>query len=327
MTRAGLLLALALALAARPGAAGAQEETFAEWLEGLRVDALAAGVSAPALDRALADLAGPIERVLELDRNQIESRLTLQEYLRIVVSQERVAQGRRMAARHRELLRRIGVEYGVQPRFILAIWGIETSYGRITGGYPVLAALATLAYEGRRRTFFRKELIAALRILDREGLAPGAMRGSWAGAMGQSQFMPTSFEAYARDGNLDGRRDIWTTEADVFASIANYLRRHGWNDDLTWGRRVLAPGNLDPALVGLDAPRRTLPEWKALGFRRADGTALPVRDIEASLVVPDFPEGDAYIVYENFRVTLTYNRSSYYATAVGLLSDHFQGLI
>lgn len=323
MRRAGILAVAALAAWARPAPA----ETFAAWLEGVRAEAAREGVGEEALDRAFASLSGPIERVLELDRNQIESKLTLREYLRTVVSQDRVAHGRRMAARHRTLLRRVGLEYGVQPRFILAIWGIETSYGRITGGYPVLAALATLAYDGRRRAFFRKELIAALRILDREGLDPETMLGSWAGAMGQSQFMPSSFEAYAEDVDRDGRRDIWTSEADVFASIANYLRRHGWSDDLTWGRRVLPPRGIDPGLFGLDAPRRRLPEWQALGVRRDDGSALPVRDIDASLVAPDFPEGDAFLVYENFRVTLAYNRSTYYATAVGLLSDHFQGLI
>lgn len=295
-------------------------EPFADWLEGVRAEALASGVGPSALDAALRELEGPLPRVLELDRKQWKSAATLDWYLNRVVTNERVDRGREMGRRYRGLLAQVGERYGVQPRFILAIWGIETHYGKITGGFPVLGALATLAFDGRRQEFFRGELLEALRIMDREGMEPASMLGSWAGAMGQSQFMPTSFSNFAQDHDGDGRRDIWTTEGDVFASIAHYLKRHGWRDDITWGRGVRLPPGFDPDLIGLDVTR-TIPEWQALGVRRLDGTDLPARALAASVVAPDYPDGDAFLVYENFRVTLEYNRSSFYATAVGILSD------
>ena len=295
-------------------------EPFADWLDGVRAEALANGVGRSALDAALRDLEGPLPRVLELDRKQWKRDVTLDWYLNRVISDERVDRGREMGRRYRSLLTQVGETYGVQPRFILAIWGIETHYGKITGGFPVLGALATLAFDGRRQDFFRGELLEALSIMERERMEPASMLGSWAGAMGQSQFMPTSFSNFAQDYDGDGQRDIWTTEADVFASIAHYLKRHGWRDDITWGRGVKLPPGFDPDLIGLDVTR-TIPEWQELGVRRVDGTDLPTRALAASVVAPDYPDGDAFLVYENFRVTLTYNRSSFYATAVGILSD------
>ena len=313
-------LALSAAATALLLTGPAVAEPFADWLDGVRAEALANGVGQSTLDAALRDLDGPLPRVLELDRKQWKRDVTLDWYLNRVISDERVDRGREMGRRYRSLLTQVGEKYGVQPRFILAIWGIETHYGRITGGFPVLGALATLAFDGRRQDFFRGELLEALRIMEGERMEPASMLGSWAGAMGQSQFMPTSFSNFAQDYDGDGRRDIWTTEADVFASIAHYLKRHGWRDDITWGRGVKLPSAFDPDLIGLDVTR-TIPEWQALGVRRVDGTDLPARALVASVVAPDYPDGDAFLVYENFRVTLTYNRSSFYATAVGILSD------
>ena len=313
-------LALSAAAAALLLTGPVAAEPFADWLDGVRAEALANGVGRSALDAALQDLEGPLPRVLELDRKQWKRDVTLDWYLNRVISSERVDRGREMGRRYRSLLTQVGEKYGVQPRFILAIWGIETHYGKITGGFPVLGALATLAFDGRRQDFFRSELLEALRIMERERMEPASMLGSWAGAMGQSQFMPTSFSNFAQDYDGDGRRDIWTTEADVFASIAHYLKRHGWRDDITWGRGVKLPSEFDVDLIGLDVTR-TIPEWQALGVRRVDGTDLPARALVASVVAPDYPDGDAFLVYENFRVTLTYNRSSFYATAVGILSD------
>ena len=295
-------------------------EPFADWLDGVRAEALANGVGQSTLDAALRDLKGPLPRVLELDRKQWKRDVTLDWYLNRVISDERVDRGRQLGRRYRSLLTQVGEQYGVQPRFILAIWGIETHYGKITGGFPVLGALATLAFDGRRQDFFRGELLEALNIVAQERMEPASMLGSWAGAMGQSQFMPTSFSNFAQDYDGDGRRDIWTSEADVFASIAYYLKRHGWRDDITWGRGVKLPPGFDPDLIGLDVTR-TIPEWQELGVRRLNGTYLPTRSLPASVVAPDYPEGDAFLVYENFRVTLAYNRSSFYATAVGILSD------
>ncbi len=312
--------AAVIAMAACLIAAPAPAKPFAEWLEGVRAEALARGVGQAVLDEAFRDLDAPLPRVLELDRKQWKQDVTLEWYLDRVVTDERIRRGQRLGRTHGKLLEHIGARYGVQPRFILAIWGIETHYGKITGGFPVVGALATLAFDGRRQEFFRSELLEALQIMDREQMQPSAMLGSWAGAMGQSQFMPTSFSSFAQDHDGDGRRDIWTTEADVFASIAHYLQRHGWRDDITWGRAVQLPGTMDSGLIGLEV-RRTIPEWQALGVRRADGSDLPTRALMASVVAPDHPEGPAFLVYENFRVALEYNRSSLYATAVGVLSD------
>ena len=223
-------------------------------------------------------------------------------------------------ARHRALLEEVAARYRVQPRFIVALWGIESDFGRRTGGYGVMEALATLAYDGRRSAFFRSELLAALGIFDGGHVAAADMRGSWAGAMGQSQFMPTSFVAYAVDHDGDGRRDIWHTLADVFASIANYLAGSGWRDDQTWGRAVRLPADFPGDLVGLDTVK-PIGGWQDLGVRRIDGRDLPTRQLPASIVRPDGVGAEAWMVYENFRTTLKWNRSTYFALAVGLLAD------
>jgi membrane-bound lytic murein transglycosylase B len=262
----------------------------------------------------------PIERVIELDRRQIEGRITYQEYRDRLLSKERIDRGRVLLEEHRPLLEQVAAEYGVQPRFIVALWGIETSYGTWTGSTPVIGALATLAYDGRRAAFFRSELLHALHILDEGHIKPEAMLGSWAGAMGQSQFMPSSFLRNAVDYDGDGRRDIWGTLPDVFASIANYLARAGWNDRRTWGREVGLPAELGDGIDGLEV-RRPLPDWHALGVRRADGTPLPVVAVEASLLRTDDGRGPAYLVYDNFRVLMAWNRSTYFGLTVGQLAD------
>jgi membrane-bound lytic murein transglycosylase B len=202
----------------------------------------------------------------------------------------------------------------------VALWGVESSYGSYDGDFPVIAALATLAHEGRRASFFRGELLKALQILERGDIAVGEMTGSWAGAMGQSQFMPSSYHAYAVDYDGDGHRDIWTSLPDVFASIANYLAKAGWNDRYTWGRQVNHPTGLNGELVGLEMAK-PLPEWQALGVRRADGADLPPVALDASLLRTDEGQGPSYLVYHNFRVLMAWNRSTYFALTVGELSD------
>lgn len=302
-----------------PSSAVAADQPFPVWVDDLQAEARARGIS-DATVRLLDDVA-PISRVIELDRRQPEGRLTLQEYLDRVINNARVAQGRRLLRENATLLREIGAEYGVQPRFIVALWGLETSYGQNTGGFPVLA---TLAHDGRRSDFFRAELLSALEILDQGHIAPARMQGSWAGAMGQSQFMPSSFQRFAVDRDGDGRKDIWTTRADVFASAANYLSNVGWDDALTWGRAVQVPGGLDRSLIDLDVVK-PITEWAALGVRRRDGGALPDATVDASLIQPDGPGTAAWLVYDNFRATLRWNRSTYFATSVGLLSDAIGG--
>jgi membrane-bound lytic murein transglycosylase B len=297
----------------------AQQQDFASWLQALHVEAQQRGISQATLEAALTGLQ-PLPRVIELDRKQPEFTLTYTQYLQRVVPPERVQRGKRLLNEHRALLTEIGAAYGVQPRFIVALWGIESDYGRSTGGFSVIAALATLAYEGRRSSLFRRELLHALQIIDEGHIRPEAMIGSWAGAMGQSQFMPSSFRQYAVDYDDDGRRDIWTSLPDVFASTAHYLARAGWRRDQTWGHRVAVPADFDIALTGLQV-RKPLPTWQTLGIRRTDGSDLPSRSLQASLLLPEDPKGPAFLVYENFRTLLKWNHSNYFALAVGQLAD------
>ncbi len=299
-----------------PGSA----EDFQIWLGKLRVEAEGKGISQSVLDEALAGIQ-PIPRVIELDRRQPEFTLTFTQYRDRVVPQSRIKKGRVKYQENRDLLEEIGGKIGVQPRFIVALWGIETDFGRVTGGFKVIPALATLAHDGRRSAFFRKELLNALQILHEGHIAPKEMMGSWAGAMGQSQFMPSSFLAHAVDYDGDGRRDIWTTRPDVFASAANYLAKSGWRADQTWGREVKLPRDFDFALADLKV-RKPIGGWQALGVRQPDGGDLPTRQLSASIVLPEKGKmSPAYLVYSNYRTTLRWNRSTYFALAVGLLSD------
>ena len=299
-----------------PGSA----EDFQIWLGKLRVEAEGKGISQSVLDEALAGIQ-PIPRVIELDRRQPEFTLTFTQYRDRVVPQSRIKKGRAKYQENRDLLEEIGGKIGVQPRFIVALWGIETDFGRVTGGFKVISALATLAHDGRRSAFFRKELLNALQILHEGHIAPKEMMGSWAGAMGQSQFMPSSFLAHAVDYDGDGRRDIWTTRPDVFASAANYLAKSGWRADQTWGREVKLPRDFDFALADLKV-RKPIGGWQVLGVRRPDGGDLPTRQLSASIVLPEKGKmSPAYLVYSNYRTTLRWNRSTYFALAVGLLSD------
>ena len=305
-----------LLLSAVPGSA----EDFQIWLGKLRVEAEGKGISQSVLDEALAGIQ-PIPRVIELDRRQPEFTLTFTQYRDRVVPQSRIKKGRVKYQENRDLLEEIGGKIGVQPRFIVALWGIETDFGRVTGGFKVIPALATLAHDGRRSAYFRKELLNALQILHEGHIAPKEMMGSWAGAMGQSQFMPSSFLAYAVDYDGDGRRDIWTTRPDVFASAANYLAKSGWRADQTWGREVKLPRDFDFALADLKV-RKPIGGWQVLGVRRLDGGYLPTRQLSASIVLPEKGKmSPAYLVYSNYRTTLRWNRSTYFALAVGLLSD------
>jgi membrane-bound lytic murein transglycosylase B len=329
-----LAAALCLGLPQIAAAQGAAPQSFDAWLNGVREEGLKRGISKATLDSALTGLT-PIERVIKLDRRQPEFVQTFRQYIDKRVNSWRIETGRERYTTHAALLKEVGKRFGVQPRFIVALWGIETNFGRHTGGFSVVRALATLAFDGRRSAYFRKELFNALTIIDQGHVSASDMKGSWAGAMGQSQFMPSSFLSYAVDYDGDGRRDIWGTTADVFASAANYLAKSGWLDDQTWGREVKLPDGFATRIdefMPKSRPRgcralsklsveKKLSEWQALGVRRVDGSALPARDLEASLVVPDGPGGPAYLVYRNFRTTLRWNCSVSFAAAVGILAD------
>ena len=296
-------------------------QDFQVWLGELRAEAAARGVSQATLDAALTGVQ-PIPRVIELDRRQPEGTITFATYVTRVISDARVKKGREMMRQHRAVLEEVGRRYGVQPRFIVALWAIETSFGANQGGFKVVDALATLAHDGRRSAYFRRELLDALTILEQDHIEPSVMKGSWAGAMGQCQFMPSSFLKYAQDFNGDGRRDIWGTTADVFASAAKYLSTVGWNPDQNWGREVKLPKkSFDAAAVaGLDKAR-TLTDWSKMGVRRIDGKPLSKQDLKAALIIPDGPSGRAFLVYDNYRTIMDWNRSTYFATTVGLLAD------
>jgi membrane-bound lytic murein transglycosylase B len=318
--RAGQAALAALALLAAAGAGRADERPpFDQWLAGLRAEALARGIKAATLESALTGIK-PIPRVIELDRKQPEFTLTFRQYMERMVPDARVEKGRQKFREHSALLETIGAKYGVQPRFIVAFWGIETDFGRVTGGFPVIEALATLAYDGRRSAYFRKELLFALEIVDAGHVAPKSMVGSWAGAMGQTQFMPSSFRSFAVDHDGDGRIDLWTNVGDVFASAANYLARSGWKGDQTWGRPVRLPKGFDAKLVGTGTSK-TLGEWQRLGVRRLDGGDLPQRGLKASVVLAEGPNEPAFLVYSNYQTILKWNRSVFFAVAVGYLAD------
>ena len=311
-TRRGILLAVLALVFALPVSSHETRSNvpFALWLKELRAEAASRGVRAATIEEALRGVK-LIPRVIELDRRQPEFTLTFRQYMDRVVPESRVKKGRQRLSENRELLEGIGRKYGVQPRFIVAFWGIETDFGRLSGGFPVIPALVTLAYDGRRSAFFRGELLHALDILDKNHIEPKNMVGSWAGAMGQTQFMPSSFVAYAVDHDGDGRKDIWNSRADALASGANYLARQGWKGDQTWGRPVTLPGSFDTGLADLKV-RKPLSDWQRMGVRRDDGSDLARRKLTASVVLPEGRDGPAFVVYNNYLTILKWNRSTFF---------------
>lgn len=301
----------------------ANQVSFDDYVQGLKQEAKTKGISEQTIDAAFKNVEYK-PRAIVADKNQPEKRLTLDEYIPRAVPDWKVAKAKKLYQEHYDELSRIGKQYGVQPRYIVALWGVESNFGKFTGGYQVINALSTLAYDGRREAFFRKQTMAALKIIDQGHISAKDMKGSWAGAMGQCQFMPTSFLAFAADGNGDGKKDIWNTSADVFASTANYLATSGWDAHHTWGRQVRLPKGFDFSLEGRKkGKQKTLAEWSKLGVTRYDGHALPhlQNDIEAWLIAPDDANGRVYLVYNNYNVLMKWNRSYYFALAVTHLAD------
>lgn len=298
------------------------EEDFDAWLARFRREARAAGIAEATLARAL-DGVRYRSRVIELDRSQPEFVRPIWQYLDSAVSANRVTTGRERLAEHRDTARRMEARYGVPAEVIVAIWGVESNYGGNFGDFSTLEALATLAYDGRRRDFARSELLAALRIIEAGDIAPERMLGSWAGAMGHTQFIPSSFEAHAVDGDDDGRRDIWGSIPDVMASTANYLEDAGWRAGEPWGVEVTLPEGFDHAQAEL-ATRRPSRDWAAQGVRPRGGGELPGFD-EAAVIAPAGARGPAFLVGPNFRAILRYNNATSYALAVASLSDEIAG--
>ena len=317
-----LAFVMTIGLESRTTLGTGTDAVFLEWLAGLNKEALDAGIDDDLLKNVLREIQ-LIPRVIELDRNQPEGRLTFAKYLTKVVPQARVNAGNRYLEENRAILNEVQSNYQVQLRFVVALWGIESDFGRYTGGFSVINSLATLAYDGRRSSFFRSELINALKILNLGDITNEEMLGSWAGAMGQCQFMPSSFNRFAEDYDNDGKRDIWNSRPDIFASIANYLHENGWHFDQTWGREVYVPQGFDASLLGLDNIR-PIGDWQRLGVRLNDGGDLPSRQLAAAIVLPDGDGSNAYMVYDNFRNIMKWNKSIYFALAVGILSDQLE---
>jgi len=300
----------------------AQEQSFDEWLAALRAEARSMGISDATLN-ALDAITEPEPRVLELDNSQPEFVQTFTRYIALRVTPNQVSKGQSLLEQHAEILESVRQRYGVQPHYLVAFWAIESNFGSATGGFSVLQALATLAYDPRRADFFRRELLTALQIIDDGHIEPDRMSGSWAGAMGQLQFMPTVFYRYGVDGDGDGRIDIWNSLPDVFYSAANFLSQSGWRGDERWGREVLLPDDFDYSLSG--ATRKSLQEWSDLGIKTVNGGALPIADMEAVVVLPAGASGPAFLAYRNYQATMAYNPSTFYALTVGHLADRFTG--
>lgn len=316
------LVALLLT-AASQHAAFADEESFRSCLAELQTVAREQAVP----ESVVVEVLGALEfqpRVIELDRDQPEVRQSFSAYLRARVSEIRVWRGRELYVRYRKLLDELTREYGVPGHYLVSFWGMETNFGSYLGSMPTLDSLATLACDPRRSEFFTDELITALKLLDREDLEPSAMRGSWAGAMGHTQFMPSSYMRHAVDGDGDGKIDLWGSEADALTSAANYLADLGWRRGERWGREVQLPDDFPFAETGL-AHRAPLSRWRELGVRQANGQALPAADMEGSVLVPMGHRGPAFLVYDNFEVIMKWNRSQAYAIAVGHLADRIAG--
>jgi membrane-bound lytic murein transglycosylase B len=302
---------------------------FPEWLDAVRAEAADRGIRADVLEQAFKDVE-PVDQVLERDRAQAEFTLDLNAYLARRLTRPIVRTAQDLYARRRTLLTRIGDKYGVSPRMLIAVWGLESNFGRFAGVRPTIPTLATLAYDQRRATLFRSELFSALEILNRGDIELDKLKGSWAGALGQPQFMPSSYLQYAEDFDGDGRRDIWTSEPDVFASVANYLKQHGWTKGQSWGREVkladkarVAAEAIPLREEGCRAERamtspRPLSAWRKIGIRTMTGALVPAGAIEASL----FSTGKrSFLLYPNYSAILGYNCAHTYALSVALLSD------
>ncbi|CAI2450479.1 lytic murein transglycosylase [Serratia ficaria] len=300
---------------------GRDPAQFPAYVEQLKRQARAQGIRQATLDRAFTDVHF-IDRVVKADRNQPEKKLTLDDYLQRVISPAKVRQGRELARQYHPQLTRVSAQYRVPERYIVALWGMESAFGKIQGREDLISALATLAFEGRREAFFSRQLMAALKIVEQGHAGDGPLKGSWAGAMGQCQFMPTSFLRYAVDGDADGRIDIWHTPADVFASTANYLSTEGWQPGVGWGREVKLPPGFDTGRLGLkDAQAQSVDRWQEYGVRRVDGRALPRASLRGWIIAPDGVPGRAFLVYDNFRTIMHWNSSYYFAIGVGMMAD------
>ena len=299
------------------------EETFQSCLQQLKAQALQKGMSPSVMDQEFSRIRYR-QDVIQLDRKQPEFSETFYNYWKTRVSQQRIQTGRELLKTHSVLLQQLEQQYGVAPQYLLAFWGLETNFGGYLGNTPVLDSLATLACDERRSDFFTGELLTALQLVD-AGVATGKnMVGSWAGAMGNMQFMPSAYRQYGVDADGDGRADLWKSIPDALTSAANFLQKLGWEKGYRWGREVQLPSNFDYTQSGREK-QKTLSTWSQLGVKRINGQPLPSADLEASIILPSGYSGPALLVYPNFHVIMRWNRSEFYAVSVGLLADQIDG--
>jgi membrane-bound lytic murein transglycosylase B len=299
--------------------ASSEAVEFSDWLEEFSAEARERGISQQSIDAAF-EGAQPIPRVIELDRSQPEKTNDFCGYITRRLTDSRIERARQMHQKHWSLLNRIYQKYGVPPRYVVALWALESNFGTDQGQFKVIDALATLAHDERRGPLFRKQLLAALRVVEEGHQQPSAMKGSWAGAMGQVQFMPTTFIGYAVDYDGDGRKDIWKSLPDAFASAANYLKSAGWRSGKSWGREVRVPSALSSDRSKL-SKRRSLAQWRELGVKRVSGRALPDASMSGSIVMPTRGREYAFLVYDNYRAILRWNGSNLFGLSVGALAD------
>jgi membrane-bound lytic murein transglycosylase B len=301
----------------------ASQETFYQCRDRLASVAVERGISAAVATSVLAGVE-PLERVINADRNQPEFVQSFSQYLGIRVTPDRVATGRALYAQNRALLDRLTAQYGVPGQYLVAFWALESNFGRVQGDIPVFESLTTLACDQRRSGYFTDELIQAMTIVERGDAEPAEMTGSWAGAMGQTQFMPSVYLQHAVDGDGDGRANLWSSVPDALSSAARYLSSMGWEAGFRWGREVVLPDGFDYALAGRDRPQ-PLAAWRELGIETVAGEPIPPAAIDSALIVPAGADGPAFLVYDNFDVIMRWNRSEFFALAIGHLADRIAG--
>ncbi|WP_321326423.1 lytic murein transglycosylase [Thiomicrorhabdus sp.] len=316
---ASVLLAISLNSQAQSEAFKPSEKDFQNWVTDFKKQAQDKGISKSTLDLAFKDVTLNA-KVLESDKKQPEFTKTFFDYFDRAVSDSRVKKGQKKYQANKALLDQVTKKYGVPGRFIVAFWGLETNYGGYTGNLPIIESLATLAYDPRRSKFFTTQLMSALTILDRGDVPLSEMKGSWAGAMGQCQFMPSNYVQYAVDGDGDGKINLWDSLPDVFYSAGNFLNHLGWQKEENWGREVKLPKGFNYALAD-NKTQRSLAEWKKMGITLADGRVLPNEDMQAKLLLASDYKGPAFLVYKNFNVIKRWNNADKYAISVGHLAD------
>ncbi|MFS2225589.1 lytic transglycosylase domain-containing protein [Pantoea sp. B65] len=300
---------------------GRNPAEFPAYIAQLKAEARAQGINPATLDSAFAGVHF-VDRVITSDRNQLEKKVTLDDYLARTLTATKISEARDNFQRYQPALHRVSQRYGVAPQYIVALWAMESNFGKIQGREDIISALSTLAFEGRREAFFTKELIAALQIIQQGHISAAEMKGSWAGAMGQNQFMPSSYLRYGADADGDGKIDIWNNVDDVFASTANYLATEGWRGGDSWGREVALPADFIKQQAGLkDSQAKSVGEWQQLGVRITNSVALPDNTPRAWIIIPDDLQGRAFMVYDNFRTIMHWNRSYYFAISIGKMAD------